>query len=374
VQGKRILFVGLGDLGAQIFDLCVRTPGRHAFLVGGRNELYLHQRTNLSLLAAIQLGYYPEIAHTYLDLWNIDQTAATIVQFQPDIIFCAATIQRWGAISTLPKPLAERLYAAQMGPWLPMHLTLVYKLMQAVEQTGLDIKVMNASYPDVVNTVLAKVGLVPTIGVGDLANNIPALRKSVALKLGKPLEQVEVFFFAQRYLSYRMSRAGNAGGAPFHLTALVNGENVTHLLDMETIFEFLPTKLKRIEGTPGQIMTAASAAIVFDGVVNNTGIITHAPGPNGLPGGYPVRVTSDRVQILLPEGLTIEEAIRVNQESLRFDGIERIEEDGTVYFTEENMAILKETLGYECRLMPLSEAEDRAQELRAKYLALVSNC
>jgi hypothetical protein len=52
---------------------------------------------------------------------------------------------------------------------------------------------------------------------------------------------------------------------------------------------------------------------------------------------------------------------------MRFDGIERIESDGTVYFAEKNMAILKETLGYECKRLPLSEVEYRARELYAKY-------
>jgi hypothetical protein len=155
----KILFIGLGELGSQIFDLFVRTSGKHTFLVGGRNERYLHERANLSILAATQLGFYPDVSCTYLDLQNIEQTAQTIEHFQPDIIFCAATLQRWGIISTLPKPLSEKLYTAQMGPWLPMHLTLMYKLMQAVKQTGQTIKVINASFPDVVNTVLNKVNL-----------------------------------------------------------------------------------------------------------------------------------------------------------------------------------------------------------------------
>jgi hypothetical protein len=209
MREKRVLFVGLGDLGAQVFDMFVRVPGNHRFLVGGRNENYVHQRTNLSVLAAEQLGFYPHVTRTSMDLWNIDQTTQTIKHFQPDIIFCSATLQPWGVISTLPKPLAERLSMAQMGPWLPVHLTLVYKLMQAVKQVGQAVTVINATYPDVVNAVLGKVNMALTTGVGDLANNIPALRKSIALKLGKPLEQVDVRFFAQRYLSHRISRAGN---------------------------------------------------------------------------------------------------------------------------------------------------------------------
>jgi hypothetical protein len=253
-----------------------------------------------------------------------------------------------------------------------MHLALVYKLMQAVRETGLAVKVINASYPGVVNAVLGKVGLAPTTGIGELANNIPALRKALASKLDCSLEQVEVQLVMQRYLSHRISRSGDTGGAPFHLTVLVNGENVTRLVDMETIFKLLPTQWKRIGGTPGQMMTAASATVVFDSIVNNIVRTTHAPGPNGLPGGYPVRVAADSVEVVLPDGLTIDQAIRINEDCQRFDGIERIDEEGTVYFADREMSILKTMLDYECRRMPLAEVEDQAKELQAKYLVFAS--
>ncbi len=75
--------------------------------------------------------------------------------------------------------------------------------------------------------------------------------------------------------------------------------------------------------------------------------------------------------MVFPQGLTLEEAIRINEDGQRLDGIEQIDNDGTVYFTERNMAILKEVLGYECRRMPLAEVEGWARELRAKYLELL---
>jgi hypothetical protein len=64
-----------------------------------------------------------------------------------------------------------------------------------------------------------------------------------------------------------------------------------------------------------------------------------APGPNGLPGGYPVQGGKQSLEVVLPQGLTLEEAIHINQEGQRLDGIERIDDDGTVYFAERNMAI-----------------------------------
>jgi hypothetical protein len=370
MKEQRILFIGVGNLGGQILDLFLRVPGRHRFLVGGRNLDQLRPRANLSLLAALQLGYAPSVEYAALDLKDVERTADLIAQFAPDLIFCAVTRQPWLRITTLPKPLYEKLYQAQVGPWLPLTLTPVYKLMQAVKRTGLATKIINASYPDVIHAVLGRVGLAPTTGIGNIANNIPALRASLALKLEKPLEQIDVRFFAAYSLSHRISRQGNAGGIPFHLTVLVNGEDQTHLLDMNTVFDLLPTKFNRSVPAGNQLITAASATVVFQSMINDIEAITHVPGPNGLPGGYPVKVNANGVEVLLPPGLSLEAAIHINEEGLRFDGIERIEEDGTVIFTERNMVPLKEVLGYECHRMPLDEVEQWADELHAKYLAV----
>lgn len=369
---KRILFIGLGNLGAQVFDEFVRVSGDHHFLVGGRNVERIQERTNISYLNALQLGASPQISCVYLDLNNVEQTAETIAHFAPDIIFCAVTIQPWLHITTLPRPFYEKLYQAQVGPWLPLTLTPVYKLMQAVHQAGVATKVLNASYPDVINAVLHQVGLAPVTGIGNIANNIPALRASIAFKLKQPIEQVDVRFVAAYSLSHRISRQGNAGGIPFHLTALVNGEDVTHLLDMETVFDLLPTKFNRSVKGGNQLITVASATVIFDGIANEREKITHAPGPNGLPGGYPVCVNEQGVEVTLPPSLTLEAAIQINKTGLRFDGIENIENDGTVVFTEQHMAPLKELLGYSCQRMPLVEVEDWAKELRAKYLSFAN--
>ena len=369
---ERILFVGLGNLGSQIFDQLLRVPGTHTFLVGGRNIDILQQRTNLSLFAAMQLGFTSQVSCTYLDLWDIERTAATIAHFQPDIIVCAATLQQTEAIHDLPQPIAAQLAAAQLGPRLPLHLCLVYKLMQAVKLSEQTSIVINAVYPDVVGPVLQKVGLAPSTGVGDLANHIPALRQAIAWSLGKSVSQVDVSLVMPHYLSYGLSRKWQSDDAPFHLTVFIDGEDQTHLLDVPSLFSLLSTKFKRTGGISGLLMTASSTALVFDGIVNNTGIKTHAPGPNGFIGGYPVKVCSQGVEVLLPPTLSLENAIRINEAGLPFDGIEKIENDGTVYFTEKNMAILKDLLGYDCRRMPLSEVEDRARELQAKYYALAS--
>lgn len=192
------------------------------------------------------------------------------------------------------------------------------------------------------------------------------------MKLKKPVEHVDIRLVMARYVSYWMSRTSIVG-TPFYFRAFIHGEDVTYLLEVKTIFDPLPTTFKRLGGPTGLLMTAASAAVILDGIANNTGVITHAPGPNGLPGGYPVQVKAEGVRVILPDGLTLDDAIRINEEGLRLDGIEKIEDDGTVIFAEKNMAILKETLGYECRTMKLAETEDWAKELHAKYQAFIAS-
>lgn len=370
MNDQRIFFVGLGHLGSLTLDACLRVPGKRTFLVGGRHLDALRERASLALLSAIQLGYSPEVSCTKIDLEQVEHTAEVIRHFQPNVIINCATLQPPDLFHQLPPPLATQLSAAPLGPRLPLHLTPVYQLMQAIHLSGVHAIVLNGIYPDVTHPALSKVGLAPTTGFGDLANNVPALRKGVEAFLHVPLEQVDVRLVMARFVSYWLSRR-SVMHLPYCFTALVGEKDVTPLLDVENLFAQLPTTWKRTGGTTGLLMTAASAATVFEGIVRDTNIITHAPGPAGLPGGYPIQVKAQGVEIVLPHGVTFKKALELNEAGVRLDGIESIEEDGTVVFSDSAMSIFKEILGYECQRMPLSETRLWAKEFLSKYAMIV---
>jgi hypothetical protein len=191
---------------------CWRAPGSWRFIAVGKTPDRLVRKANIALFGAAQQGYYPRVEHAVADLNRIDQTAETIYRYKPEIIFNAATLQSWWVINALPREVFERLDRARYGPWLPMHLTLVHKLMQAVKQTGLDVRVINAAFPDAVHPVLQKVHLAPTVGIGNVANPIPALRCACAAYLGRPMRDVQLFFVAHHFVSHYLPRFGNAGG------------------------------------------------------------------------------------------------------------------------------------------------------------------
>ena len=136
----RILFVGLGNLGSQVFDLFVlRTQRGDQFLVGSRNLAYLNERTRWTTAAALQLGFSVQIETTFLDVWNIEQTAQTIATFRPEVIFSSVTVQRSSIISQLPSPYFEQLAKARSGPWMPL---------SAVESWAKELHVRYRSFAD----------------------------------------------------------------------------------------------------------------------------------------------------------------------------------------------------------------------------------
>lgn len=246
---------------------------------------------------------------------------------------------------------------------MPLTLVLVYKLMQAVKQTGLPITVLNGGSPDNAHAVLGKVGLAPTSGIGNLALAVAPLKQALAVLFHRSVEHVEVLLFGHSWVMQQL-RKGTANDVPIHLSAFLDGEEITSQLDLPALLGALPATLEH-EYT--QLLTAATAATVLDAITGKRQETVHAPGPRGLPGAYPFRIENGSITIVLPPSFPLDEAIRINQEGQRLDGIERIDEDGTVFFTEQNMAILKEVLGYECRRMPLSEVEVWARDLHARY-------
>lgn len=372
MKKKKILLVGLGNLGGHVLDLLTKHESQHEIVVAGRSEAYLNQRKNLALFCAAQQNIFPNVSHRVIDLTNIDQTAATLKEINPDIIFSTATLQSWRIITTLPKDVFLALDQAEFGPWLPMHLVPVHQLMQAVKNSGIKAIVVNAAFPDAVNAILAKVGLAPTVGIGNVANILPAFKYSVASELNTSPDLIDLRLIGQHYLSHRIPRVGNTGGAAYHLSAFHKGKDVSDQLNHERVFQKLTSQFKRIGGVDGQALTAASALSVLSVLLNNKKDVVHAPGPNGLPGGYPIQFDGNKILLALPTSVSLKEAVAINNNGLKFDGIDSIDESGTTFFSSNNMEIMNHLVGYRQNRMTLEDAEGMSRELAQKYAAFSS--
>ncbi|MFG2330899.1 hypothetical protein ACGFMM_14865 [Streptomyces sp. NPDC048604] len=369
-EARKVMILGAGDIGRRVFHELAHSERPRELRLVGRDEEAVLRAANLTRFCAIQRGYTPRVDHALTDLRDVARTAEQIAAFRPDVLFLAASYQSWWVISTLERSAFERLYAADYGPWLPMHLVPAMKAMEAVRLSGVDPVVVNAAYPDAVHPALSAIGLSPDLGIGNVANNVPGITAAVADELGLAADAVEVRLVAHHYVSHRLSRHGDSGPAELGLGVRVAERDVTAQLDVPALLKRLPDRYRRTGGLPGQAMTAASALSVLEPLADGRAALIHAPGAGGAVGGHPVALRADGTfEIVLPDGMSPERADAIVRSGQVQDGIGEIREDGTVVFEPSSMAVMTEELGYACTEMKLSEAEDRALELAERFAA-----
>ncbi|HXR02212.1 MAG TPA: hypothetical protein VN798_17660, partial [Pseudomonas sp.] len=261
MQRKKLLIVGGGNLCLQILQILV-PRNRFEFHVASRDLEQTTRLCNLVRLAALQQDVAAQVQPWEMDLTEaaIERNAQTLARIKPDIIVNCASLQSWRVITQLPKAKFDALDQAQLGPSLPMHLAPAYALMRAVLQACPKSLVVNAAFPDAVNAVLYKVGMAPDVGVGNVANLIPATRCAIArLARCEPL-QVRVKLIGQHFFSHYVPREGLPPLQELHnLTYWVNGQEFTGEFLDEKIFAGVAAEFRRKGGMDGQYLTAMSA-------------------------------------------------------------------------------------------------------------------
>ncbi|WP_030646340.1 MULTISPECIES: hypothetical protein [Streptomyces] len=365
----KILLIGSGDLTIRLGHLLASAEPETRLVLASRSAERATRFANLTKLAAANLGRIREVEAVAMDMADVDRTAEQLRRIRPTIIFMGASIQAARAIMDLPEDLFRRLDEAQLGPWLPMHLTLVHELMQAVRLAESRAVVVNGAYPDAVGPALAALDLAPDVGIGNIGNIVPGITWAAAEELGVSPAEVEVKAVGHHYFSHHVHRFGEARDIPHLLDVRVAGTPAT--VDADAVYARLAGGLRRQGGKEGQQLTATSAARLLLALLSLTEHTLHAPAPGGMTGGYPVRVSRDGVRLDLPPGTTPSAAQAVNRRCQLLDGIERVAANGTVQFTEERMAVMREMLGYHCTELKVADARSAATELAGRYDAFL---
>jgi len=368
MRKKKLLLVGAGNLCLQILKI-LGPKNTFEFVVLGRNEDATVRLCNLVTLSCAQLGQFIAIKPVIADLTDIGRVAQLLREEAPDMLVNCASLQSWRVITGLPRLSFEKLDQAQFGPWLPMHLTLMHCLMQAVKASGISTKTVNAAFPDAVNPILERIGLAPDIGVGNVANLIPAVRFSIARLLECAPADVQVQLYTQHYFSHYVPRGGLPPRASYRLLYEVRDRPELARLPDEAIFSTVKSEFRRLGGVDGQFLTACSAVTVIEGLFSPTPVLVHAPGPLGLPGGYPVSLHDGQITVQFSEACPRDEAVRINTICQSQDGIDAIHCDGSVTYNPQCMAVMQLMLGYAKNTMAIEQSAEFAHELASKYLS-----
>ena len=365
--GSTIMIFGLGDLGGWVLEFLARREGISTIITADPKEEYGELKTASAATCAGHLGFSKTIKYEKCDVFDIDRTAELLQKYNPDFIYASMTQMSWWVPTFLPHEVHEEILKIA-GPLLPMHLTLISKLMKAVKKAGIKAPVLNHSWPDLTNPVLAKNGLGPLIGAGNLDLIVAEIKRAVSLAENIPIPEIDVYLFAEHVLNMRDVKLG----IPYFLKIVVADRDITDKFDGDSLINGMFYRKCPANQTSWLVhpMVATSAVRIIMGLLNDTGELTHAPGPNGMIGGYPVRLRASGVKVVLPKGITMEQAIKVNTEDMKFEGVEEMKDDGTLVITDEAYKITKEIFGVAHREFRFADTEEQSEEILSAYRKL----
>ncbi|MCE2525378.1 MAG: hypothetical protein J4F99_05345 [Acidimicrobiia bacterium] len=362
-----VLVSGVGALGGWALEFLARTPGVERIVTVKRSPWQGPSLTTIAMLGSAIEGHTKHFEHRQVDLADEVAMARLLAEVRPDAVVHSATVQSPRILNSAALDPARRagVRAATFGMWLPWQLWPAAQLMRAVELAGIDTHVVNASFPDVVNVAIwRRFGHGPSAGAGNLEVCAARVLRYVMATTGRPAADIDVSLVGSHALLTRGTVV------PHHFRLTIDGVDATDHVDLTAALSTWPEVVNWHGEVPNSLY-AGSAVKNALALVGTAPLSTHVSAPMGLPGGYPAVVGSGRIELRLPPGLEEAEAVAINDGAARFDGIERITDDGTVVYTAESRAAM-ENLGYRCEAVEFDDLARRCDELRDVYRRLIS--
>ncbi len=369
-----VMIVGIGNVGGWTLELLLREPTVHKVVIADINETYGRRKLNTALSGAYQMGYYPQGQFTRMDLLDDPAKNAEIIKrVNPRVIVNTTTMwSAWNPTGSLPEHVMKPVNGAgALGPYLPFHLKLIYHLMLAVRQSGIEPYTINASFGDATGPCLKTQGLAFTVGMGNVDNMAVMVRMQVAELERVSVRDVLVQIVAHHFNNVWFQDEAPGPRPPYFIKICVDGVDITNKYDTYEMLRNAAAGRMRLSGNVADSQTGSAMSKHVLALLNDTHLLTNAPSPGGLPGGYPVRLGSGGAQLALPDGITEAEAIRLNLEGQRRDGIKDIKDDGTVVYEQAVVDAWRQVMNYNCPSFNVKDVDCVADEQMRLYQELM---
>jgi len=366
MSSATVVVIGLGDLGTHVVHALAQLRLGRLVAVDRTRDRADRVAGQAAVVAGL-CGGAQRVQGCAGDVGDVEATAGLLGRLDPDLVVMAASRHTWWRTRA-------GLAAIPYGAWLPLHVGLVRSLMQARRESGSTVPVVCLPFPDAVGPVLRPLGLAPELGAGNVAEVAAKLTVLASVAGGTVLADVSVRLIAHHAVErFAFAAFGElagdeqlAGGGspPYRAAVEVGGEP----LAPDRVRQLFATFHPLLEGRDTHAMTAAATAATVAATLGDRPRRIHVPGPGGRPGGYPVLASAGRVELDLPPGVSEEEAVAINATAARWDGIERIADDGTITFTREVAEVTERDFGWRLQRVGPGELDAVAAEL-AEQLA-----
>ena len=316
-----VLIIGVGDIGERL-ALGLAAGGRVERLVlagraGGKPAV---------AAATVASAFDCRAEPVELDALQEEDVAALLARLRPDLVVQCASRQSPWALAGRTSEAARGIAAGGLALRLPYQLPVALSVMRAVREAGYAGPVANVSFPDVTGPVLARLGLAPTLGLGNVS--MMTLRVRAAIRTEAPRDGLPLI----RVVGHHSQLPGvmqSVEPAPDARCRVYLGEDGARR-------DELAYRAPGIAPGPRyNVITVASAVPVLEALLpGSPALRASVPAPAGLAGGFPVRIEAGVASLDLPAGLTTADAVAFNERMAQGDGVERIDADGTVHFSE----------------------------------------
>ncbi|WP_159500593.1 hypothetical protein [Microbacterium sp. 18062] len=360
-----VLLCGVGGVGAYAAEFLARTPGITRLVCvdadGGRGSAVA---LRAAAGAALE-GYDAGVEFRALDLRDVAATARVLEEVRPVAILHCATLLPIKSMAARIRPdVFARLRTAGFGTWLPVNALLSIRLLQAVHASGIDTDVIDVPFPDFINPLLAGMGHPALAGCGNVDNIAAQLRIGAARELSAPVSSISVSMVAPHAVAESFQRTYSSQGMDYRAVVTRDGDDVTESLDVEGI---LAQTSRTIHAADLDARVASSGVAMVAALARDEVLRTHAAGPAGRTGGYPVELRRGAATIALPPGVDDGWARTANEAGLRHGGIESISADGSIRLRDDSAATMQELFGVDVTEITPRTVEEQADEILAAY-------
>ncbi len=291
------------------------------------------------------------ISSKKLDLFDTSALETFIRQHPPDLIInCASLLSPWFYSQSKIK-LWRELGKVGFGAQLCAQLPPILNLMNTLHTAGISSPVINCSFPDVVNHILAKLKLSPLCGIG----NAGMLSRVLCTRM----PDSDIRLTAHHALTQKLLCCTQTEHLDAYCHIEINGE----IQQWSALTRDTPPMMRNAQLN---LLTASHATDIVSALLNEKTILKSSiPGPLGMPGGYPCMIDKNGLRLQTCQHISQSEAENLNLNSAKLDGISSIDHDGTVNYTENFQKSLPDVLGFLAEPLHPNSSLQRFTQLEA---------
>ncbi|MDP3255614.1 hypothetical protein [Bosea sp. (in: a-proteobacteria)] len=319
MAGCDILISGTGGFAARIaFDIAATAREPVEIVIAGRNIERLNWLRTAANARAALFGNPARFTVHAVDLLAPEASDALLEAASPRIVVQAASIQTSQVIAQSGNAWTRLVAEGGLSATAVFQALISSRMAAAITRSGRTVTLVNCSFPDVVNGMIRAMGHEVACGMGNVAILSNVFAGSAAAPAGA---EIQVLAHYQNLAAWRRRPQERDGRPP---RVWLDGREVADVYDRFADIQLTPEPVIEISGASGVPMLLAMAA--------GRSWRGHVPGPNGLPGGYPVRLTGRALELDLPQGVTEAEAVAWNSSFEESNGLV-VRPDGRVRFT-----------------------------------------